>query len=133
MHTPSGTPNYVCESADFSRDVVGPSSVGPLALSAADEQADQGKKLHIHCGHAEIFISTYPIRAEYRSADRKLELLDLPEGGVMVFAQGVPHRVLLGGLTLIVETPAVLDDKQVVDWEPDEHSVLASGHREGEK
>jgi hypothetical protein len=39
----------------------------------------------------------------------------LAKGGAFVFAAGVAPRVRLGGLTVVIEIPAVADDKVVAE------------------
>ena len=111
-HSPGTAPNFVCESREFTCEA-GVQPAGLFAVSAANERADQDS--HVHLGHGEIYFSTHSIRAHYRSShDNKLLSVGLDHGGILIFAPGVEHSVLLGGLTLILEAPAVVDDKKAV-------------------
>jgi len=89
-------------------------AVGPFAISAANERRSQD--CHVHHAHGEIYVSTSPMRAEYHSLeDSEIHSVVLEHGGVMVFAPGVVHKVTLGGLTIIVEAPALIGDKKISD------------------
>jgi hypothetical protein len=44
-----------------------------------------------------------------------IERLKLDKGGVLIFAAGVVHRARLGGMTVVIEIPAVKDDKVIAD------------------
>jgi len=39
----------------------------------------------------------------------------LEKGGVLIFSAGVIHRARLGGLTVVIEIPAVKDDKVIAE------------------
>jgi hypothetical protein len=114
VHSLSNEPNLVCESSEFAREADSASVAGPFALSAGNER--RGQDWHVHQRHGEIYFSTHPIRAEYRSIhDSQLRSVVLEHGGVLIFAPGVAHWVSLGGLTIIVEIPGVVGDKEVVE------------------
>ena len=84
-----------------------------FALAFANEHAPQ--QTHRHPRHGEIYFSERPLRAEYwSSSDGTHHRIDLEQGGVLIFAAGVTHRVELGGLTMVVEVPSVAGDKEVV-------------------
>ena len=102
--------NAVCESGEFGGIAVSPNA-GGFTISFGNEHAAQEE--HVHRRHAEIYFSEHALRAEYRvEADPMLNgVLDLPQGGALVFAPGVAHRVTLGGLTIVMEAPAVEEDK----------------------
>ena len=110
-HSESDAPNTLCESRDFAAELaVG--SLGPFALCFANEKGAQDSHYHPH--HLEIYYSEHPLEAEYRTdANSPVERVKLEKGGVLVFAAGVVHRARLGGLTVIIEIPAVKDDKVV--------------------
>lgn len=106
-HTAPGEPNAVCESGEFGE--LGP---GGFAISFGTEHAPQER--HVHRRHAEIYFSEHVLSAEYEvEADGRCGELKLPEGGVLVFAPGVIHEVRFGGLTIVIEVPAVAGDKYV--------------------
>ena len=66
----------------------------------------------MHRRHAEIYFSEHSLEAEYRlEGSDERGAFRLPEGGVLVFGAGVVHRVTLGGLTIVIEVPAVEGDK----------------------
>ena len=113
QHSASDAPNALCESREFATGLV-EETVGPFALCFANEKGPQDAHYHPH--HLEIYFSEHPLEAEYRNdANSPIERLKLDKGGVLVFAAGVVHRVRLGGLTVVIEIPAVKDDKVVTD------------------
>jgi hypothetical protein len=64
----------------------------------------------------EIYFSEHPLEAEYRNdANSPIGRLKLDQGGALIFAAGVPHHVRLGGLTVVIEIPAVADDKVIAE------------------
>jgi hypothetical protein len=103
-------PNRICESCDFGFDP-GEETRGPFTVSFANEKADQ--KVHFHKRHAEIYFSEHPMGGYYRKSDESFEknrTIDLPQGGAVIFGPNVVHFMELGGLTIVVEVPAVEDD-----------------------
>ena len=66
-----------------------------------------------------IWKSTFPnIRWKRNTAcdaNSPIERVKLEKGGALIFAAGVVHRARLGGMTVVIEIPAVKDDKVVVD------------------
>jgi hypothetical protein len=110
-HSASDAPNGLCESREFAAGLAAETS-GPFALCFANEKGPQDAHYHPH--HLEIYFSEHPLEAEYRhEANAPLERLKLAKGGVLIFAAGVLHRARLGGLTVVIEVPAVVDDKIV--------------------
>ena len=108
-HSEGDAPNSLCESRDFAAGLPA-ESAGPCALSFANEKSPQDAHYHPH--HLEIYFSGRPLAAEFRvEPGSAVERLELQGGGVLVFAAGVVHRVRLGGLTVVIEIPAVKDDK----------------------
>ena len=107
----SDAPNRLCESREFAPGLA-EETLGPFALCFANEKGPQDAHYHPH--HLEIYFSEYPLEAEYRSdANAPIERLKLVKGGALIFAAGVPHRVRLGGLTMVIEIPAVVDDRVI--------------------
>jgi hypothetical protein len=52
------------------------------------------------------------LEAEYWLASGgERQTVRLPSGGALVFGPGVVHRVTLGGLTFVMEVPAIEGDK----------------------
>lgn len=114
-HSAGDAPNALCESRDFAAGL-SVEGAGPYALSFANEKSPQDAHYHPH--HLEIYFSEHPLAAEYRAeSDSAVERLELQRGGALVFAAGVVHRARLGGLTVVVEIPAVKDDKVIADLE----------------
>ena len=109
-HAAADEANAVCESGEFGDFAVAPNA-GGFTISFGNQHAAQEE--HVHRRHAEIYFSEHPLRAEYRvEADPALNgVLDLPHGGALVFAAGVVHRVTMGGLTIVIEAPAMEEDK----------------------
>jgi hypothetical protein len=112
-HSASDAPNRLCESREFAAGLAEETS-GPFELCFANEKGPQDAHYHPH--HLEIYFSEYPLEAEYRSdANAPIERLKLAKGGALIFAAGVMHRTRLGGLTMVIEIPAVADDKVVAE------------------
>jgi hypothetical protein len=105
-HSMPDEPNLLCESREFGL----PEGARGFTISFGNERA--GQETHVHRRHAEIYFSEHPIEAEYRVEDGgRRGTVSLPEGGALVFGPGVVHRVRLGGLTIVIEAPAVEGDK----------------------
>jgi hypothetical protein len=112
-HATSDAPNALCESADFAAGLAD-ETFGPFALCFANGKGAQDSHCHPH--HLEVYYSEYPLEAEYRSdANSPIEQVNLAKGGVLIFAAGVVHRARLGGMTVVIEIPAVKDDKVVAE------------------
>jgi len=112
-HSATDAPNALCESNEFAAGPAGETS-GPFTLCFANEKGPQDTHYHPH--HLEIYYSECPLEVEFRlEADTPVERLRLEKGGVVIVAAGVVHRARLGGLTVVVEIPAVRDDKVTVD------------------
>ncbi|MBM3793196.1 MAG: hypothetical protein FJW31_03825 [Acidobacteria bacterium] len=104
-HSSAGEPNTMCESGEFAAG----EGTG-FTISFGTERGVQ--ETHVHRRHTEIYFSEHPLGADYRvEDDGTAGTLDLPTGGALVFGPGVVHRVTLGGLTIVIETPAVTNDK----------------------
>jgi len=110
-HSAADLPNALCESREFAMGLAD-ETVGPFALCFANEKGPQDAHCHPH--HLEIYYSEHPLEAEYRDdANSSVERIKLDKGGVLVFAAGVVHRARLGGMTVVIEIPAVKDDKVI--------------------
>jgi hypothetical protein len=110
-HSSADAPNRLCESREFAPGLAEETS-GPFALCFANEKSPQDAHYHPH--HLEIYFSEYPLEAEYRSdANAPIERLKLAKDGVLIFAAGVVHRTRLAGLTMVIEIPAVVDDRVI--------------------
>jgi hypothetical protein len=110
-HAAGDAPNALCLSREFAAGLA-EETVGPFALCFANEKGPQDAHYHPH--HLEIYFSEHPLEAEYlNDANSPIERLRLGKGGVLIFAAGVVHRARLGGLTVVIEIPAVKDDKVV--------------------
>ncbi len=112
-HSARDAANTLCESREFAAGLAEETS-GPLAVCFANEKGTQDAHYHPH--HLEIYFSEHPLEAEYRNdANSPLEHVRLGKGGALIFAAGVVHRARLGGMTVVIEIPAVKDDKVVSD------------------
>jgi hypothetical protein len=112
LHSSGEAPNDLCESHEFSTGITDETS-GPFALCFGNERGAQDAHYHPH--HLEIYFSEHPLEAEYRlDANSPVERVRLEKGGVLIFSAGVIHRARLGGLTVVIEIPAMKDDKVVV-------------------
>lgn len=104
--------NFVCESKEIGNDISAVSD-GPFCVSFANHNAEQDK--HYHEKHIEIYYSDYCIEAEYKDLhDKRLERIKLEKGGMIIFGSFVVHKMLLSGLTVIIEIPAVENDKKSI-------------------
>ncbi|MBI4317281.1 MAG: hypothetical protein HY675_02225 [Chloroflexi bacterium] len=112
-HSDVDEPNDLTESKDFVDGSLPQYAAGPFAVAFANERAGQDE--HYHTKHLEIYFSEHPLTAEYRYlGDQETKTICLEQGGALVFGPDVVHRVRLGGLTIVVEVPAVADDRTVV-------------------
>jgi hypothetical protein len=112
-HSTGDAANALCESREFAAGLV-EETLGPFALCFANEKGPQDA--HSHPRHLEIYFSEHPLEAQYRiDANAPIEHLKLAKGGAFVFAAGVAPRVRLGGLTVVIDIPAVTDDKVVAE------------------
>ena len=112
-HSSNDAPNALCESHEFSAGLA-EETLGPFALCFANEKGPQDAHYHPH--HLEIYFSEHPLEAEYRNdVNSRIERVNLDKGGVLIFAAGVVHRARLGGMTVVIEIPAVKDDKVIAD------------------
>jgi hypothetical protein len=111
-HSPGDAPNNLCESHEFSTGI-SPETSGPFALCFGNEKGAQDAHYHPH--HLEIYFSEHLLEAEYRlNANAPIERVRLEKGGVLIFSAGVVHRARLSGLTVVIEIPAIKDDKVIV-------------------
>jgi hypothetical protein len=112
-HSASDAANAICESCEFDSGLAD-ETLGPFALCFANEKGPQDAHYHPH--HLEIYFSEHPLEAEYRNdANSPVERVRLVKGGVLIFAPGIVHRARLGGLTVVIEIPAVKDDKVIAE------------------
>lgn len=110
-HSEGDGPNALCEAHEFAADL-DKKTHGPFALCFANEKSPQDTHYHPH--HLEIYFSEHLLEAEFHSnANSPVERVRLENGGVLVFAAGVVHRARLGGMTMVIEIPAVKHDKVV--------------------
>lgn len=108
-HSGSSAPNALCESHEFAAGLA-EKTLGPFALCFANEKGPQDAHYHPH--HLEVYFSEHALEAEFRiDVDSPVERVRLEKGGVLVFAAGVVHRARLGGMTMVIEIPALKDDK----------------------
>ena len=111
-HSPSGKPNLIVEAKNFIEKVLPQYADGPFCLAFANEKAIQDE--HHHQQHLELYYSEARLTARYRylESTTEEEPIELPDGGIIVFGPGVVHSVELGGLTIVLEFPAVANDKK---------------------
>ncbi len=115
-HAAPHEPNRICESSEFINQGLPQYAQGPFALSFANEKAAQDS--HYHLRHWEVYYSESPISVEFRYLEEtRCRELSLPQGGVMILGPEVVHHIHLGGMTLVIEVPAVSSDKinQVIE------------------
>ena len=107
-HSNSEQSNNICESKDFYDIDLLKNYDGPFALSFANEKAEQDE--HYHKNHLEIYYSEYEICAEYRILE-EYKTISLKNGGLIIFAPNVTHKMQLNGITIVIEVPASSNDK----------------------
>jgi len=112
-HSSETAPNRLCEAKDFLDDSLGEATGGPVAVSFANERAEQED--HFHRKHIEIYFSEHPMAAEFRyvGEEKRQDTFVLFTGGLIIFGPNVIHRMKLGGMTLIMELPSVPNDRVV--------------------
>ena len=110
VHSKSDKPNHICESIDFIDKNLLYFTRGPFAISFANKKAEQ--ESHYHKQHWEIYFSGCKMSAEYKFLGKQdTKKVELPKGGAVLFGPEVVHKMKLGGLTIIIEVPSVLNDK----------------------
>jgi len=112
-HSSAKEPNKICESVDFTDELIKPAAVGPIAVSFANFGSIE--TFHYHKEHWEVYFSEHKLTVEYKLSEKSLiekEVMD--EGGAIVFAPGVAHKMEIRGLTIILEVPAVIGDREVL-------------------
>jgi hypothetical protein len=108
-HSAPDLPNGLYLSADFNYASLAHENLGPLAVSFANEWAEQDA--HYHKQHVEMYYSEHPFRADCRLLeDPQVEQVQLA-GGALILGPDVIHKVSLTGMTIIVEFPAVKGDR----------------------
>lgn len=113
MHAPSEGQNLLCLSSEFVQGGASKAD-GSFTLSFATEKAEQAP--HYHKQHTELYFSEHPIHATFRSLDEaEIHSVGLDNGGAIIFNPEIIHHVKLAGLTLVIEIPAVLNDKVVAE------------------
>jgi hypothetical protein len=117
QHTLNNEPNLISESKEFSFSTPPQLNDGPFALSFANENAIQDE--HYHKQHLEIYFSEHRLTARYRNLEEKVvHNFELRHGGVVVFMPGIIHKMELTGLTIVIEIPAIVNDKYKAQLEP---------------
>jgi hypothetical protein len=103
-------PNRVYPSENFNHASLACENVGPFTVSFANESAEQDS--HYHKLHTEMYYSEHPFRADCKSLNgRERETIQL-DGGVLIVAPNVIHKVSLTGMTMVVEFPALKKDRE---------------------
>ena len=101
-------PNLVCESDQFLDSPLNENSSFTLAF--ANEKALHDEHYHTH--HIEIYYPESAMIGSYRDLeDSTNQTKKLEHGGIFIFGPNVVHKMKLEGLTLVIEVPAVADDK----------------------
>ncbi len=109
-HSAQSEANQLCEASDFADDALPQYVKGPLAISFVNERATQDK--HYHARHMELYYSEHSMIAEYQiTRGSPYETVELDKGGLILFAPGVFHLVKLTGLNVVIEMPAVDNDR----------------------
>lgn len=110
-HSPAEEPNKICESADFADESIRNTGVGPVAVSFAD--LGSVETFHYHREHWEVYFSEHRLGVEYKPHEKpEIRKEVLNEGGAIVFAPGIAHRMEIHGLTIVLELPAVSRDRE---------------------
>jgi len=105
-------PNKVCESLDFIDESIAPYMTGPVAISFAN--VGSVETFHYHKKHWEVYFSEHKLGVQYRMTGRQqVETKTMDEGGTILFAPGVIHKMDVHGLTIVLELPAVKGDREV--------------------
>jgi len=112
-HSLADEPNRICEAIDFTDEPIIPSGAGPVAISFANRGSVE--TFHYHKEHWEVYFSEHKLTVEYKLSEKSLiEKKVMDEGGTIVFAPRVAHRMEINGLTIILEVPAVIGDREVL-------------------
>lgn len=116
-------PNLVCSSEEFYGGPITPDpDFGPFSISFCNDKAPQSE--HYHARHAEIYYSESRIGASFHDIEESVDdLIDLHEGGLLVFAPGVVHRVWLSGITIVIQVPAVINDRYETSSRKRQHVI----------
>ncbi len=110
-HSAPDRPNLLCPSSHFNLRLQ--ARVQTFTLSFANQASEQ--QAHYHKRHIEIYFSEHLIGADFQPLrDRRVKSIDL-EGGALIFGLNVVHKVRLGGLTIVIEFPAVKNGKFLSD------------------
>lgn len=112
-HSSAEEPNKICESSDFADESIKSTAVGPVAVSFANFGSIES--FHYHKEHWEVYFSEHKLAVEYKISEKLLiEKKVMDEGGTIVFAPGVAHRMEIHGLTIILEVPAIVGDREAL-------------------
>ena len=116
-HTSPNETNLIIESKELAFSDLPQLNDGPFALSFANENALQDE--HYHKKHLEIYFSEHYFKGQYRSLEEKfVQSFELNHGGAIVFGPGIIHKMKLTGLTLVIEIPAIANDKYNEQLQP---------------
>jgi len=111
-HSSANKPNYICESIDFAMKSWMHRGIGPVAISFATDESVE--TFHHHKKHWEIYFSDHKLSAEYKLPGTKMiETKTMDDGGTILFAPGVSHRIKIHGLTIVLEMPGIKGDREV--------------------
>lgn len=107
-HSPQAEPNRLVETREFAPTA----ALGGFTIAFGNQVGPQEE--HVHRQHAEIYYSESRLEADYRvesDPEGQVHTVELAQGGALVFAPGVVHRVRLGGITIVIEMPCMEGDK----------------------
>ena len=104
--------NKLCESSDFTFEIH-TATKGPFTISFANEKAEQEE--HYHKLQVEIYFSEHRISGYYRKINENTTEypIELNKGGLVLFQPNIIHYIELSGITLILETPSLDNDRFV--------------------
>jgi len=111
-HSSAKEPNKICEALDFTDESISSAKTGPVAISFANVGSIE--TFHRHKEHWEVYFSEQKLGVQYRlPGEQQVETKTMDEGGAVLFAPGVAHRMEIHGLTMVLELPAVKGDREV--------------------
>ena len=99
-------PNKICESLDFTDESIAFGKAGPVAISFAN--AGSVETFHCHKKHWEVYFSEKKLSLQYKlPGEQNIETMTMNEGGAVLFAPDVLHKMDINGLAIVLQMPAV--------------------------
>jgi hypothetical protein len=109
-HSPAEEPNKICESIDFTDVPIVFDKAGPVAISFAN--AESVESFHCHKKHWEVYFSEKKLSVKYKlPGEQNIETMTMNEGGAVLFAPSVLHKMDINGLAIVLEMPAIKGDR----------------------